>query len=313
SSLLLEEQEALLYNEPLMLSRIIAIVGPTASGKSDLGIFLAQKLQGEIISADSRQVYKGMDIGTGKVSKLEQKLVPHHLLDVADPKRDFSASRFKTLAQKAIKEISNKNKIPILVGGTGFYIDTLMGKFSLPAVKPNKKLREHLEKFSTDHLFKVLCNLDPERAASIDRHNKHRLVRALEIVLITGKPVPKLNPTIPYEILWLGVDPKNLEKRIKLRLDKRLEHGMIEEVIKLHRQGVSFKRLEKFGLEYYWMARYLQDKVTLEAMKSGLLQDIFQYSKRQMTWFKKNHDIHWVHTKSESLRLAQKFVEERKV
>jgi len=289
--------------------KIIAVIGPTASGKSGLGIFLAQKLKGEVISADSRQVYKGMDTGTGKVSKREQKLIPHHLLDVADPKRYFSASRFKKLAEKAIKEILKKGGVPVIVGGTGFYIDTLVGKFSLPEVKPNKKLRSHLEKFNTDHLFKVLKKLDPDRAAAIDKNNKPRLVRALEIVLITGKPVPKLDPTSHYQVLWLGVNSKDLGKRIKQRLEKRLKQGMIQEVKKLRCQGVSFKRLEKFGLEYYWVARYLQNKITLEKMKKELLQDIFQYSKRQMTWFKKNHDIHWIQNQNQALKLARKFAD----
>ncbi len=288
--------------------KIIVIVGPTASGKSDLAIQLAKRYGGEIISADSRQVYKGMDIGTGKVTKKGQELIRHYLLDVADPKKQFTVSDFEKLAEKAIKEISAKGKIPVIVGGTGFYIDILLGRMATAEVPPNKKLRANLEKLSVEHLFKRLRKLDPRRAETIDVHNKRRLVRALEIILSTGKPVPKLESSIKYQVLWIGLKPKDLEKRIKKRLDARLKRGMAREVKKLLRQGISHKRLYDFGLEYRWLSEYLKGKVSYQEMKEKLLRDIIGYSKRQMTWFKRNKEIHWVKNQKEMLALVNRFL-----
>ncbi|MEK7612980.1 MAG: tRNA (adenosine(37)-N6)-dimethylallyltransferase MiaA, partial [Patescibacteria group bacterium] len=169
------------------MKKVLVIVGPTASGKSGLAVRLAKKFKGEIISVDSRQVYKGLDIGTGKITKKEMKGVPHYLLDVANPKKQFSVSQYKKFADKIVRYIVLENRLPIIVGGTGFYIDTLAGKFSLPDVPPNKLLRRKLEKFDTEELFKMLKKKDPARAKTIDRHNKVRLIRALEIVNALGR------------------------------------------------------------------------------------------------------------------------------
>jgi len=296
--------------------KIVVIVGPTASGKSDLGIFLTQKFDGEIISADSRQVYRGMDIGTGKITKKEQQLVKHHLLDVANPKKVFTVSDFKKSGEKSIKKILNKHKTPFVVGGTGFYIDALVKDLALPEVPPDKELRKHFNNLSAEHLFKMLRKLDKKRAQTIDKHNKRRLIRALEIVKTTGKPVPELVSSIKYQILWLGLKPKNLEKRIKLRLDKRLKQGMVKEVKNLLRSGVSRKRLYDFGLEYRWISEYLAGKINYTEMKDGLYKAIVKYSKRQMTWFKRNKDIHWlalsgaegIKSQREAEKLIRKFI-----
>ncbi|HYE22370.1 MAG TPA: tRNA (adenosine(37)-N6)-dimethylallyltransferase MiaA, partial [Verrucomicrobiae bacterium] len=187
-----------------MKEKVIVIIGPTAVGKSTLGIKLAKKFRGEIISADSRQVYKGMDLGTGKVTKAEQKLVPHHLLDVTTPKRQFTVAHFTKLAKVAIKKIINKNKIPFVVGGTAFYIYSLIDDLKLPEVKPNLKLRKSLEKKSTEELFIILKNLDPRRAKTIDRNNRVRLIRAIEINIVSGKPVPQKKLTLSNHVLLLG-------------------------------------------------------------------------------------------------------------
>ncbi|OGM96234.1 MAG: tRNA (adenosine(37)-N6)-dimethylallyltransferase MiaA [Candidatus Yanofskybacteria bacterium RIFCSPHIGHO2_02_FULL_38_22b] len=302
-------------------TKIIVIVGPTASGKSDLAIKLARKYHGEIISADSRQVYLGMNIGTGKVTKKEQKIVKHYLLDAVSPKKQFTADAFKKLGEKASQEITAKHKIPIIVGGTGFYIDILLDRMAVAEVPPNKNIRTKLEKQSAEQLFKQLQKLDPRRAKNIDKHNKRRLVRSLEIVLITGKLVPpKQTYNIQhttYNILWIGLRSKNLEKRIKIRLDKRLSQGMIREVERLHQQGVSWKRLDDFGLEYRWISRYLQKvgsrKLKVERFKDSeyykeLLRDIVRYSKRQMTWFKRNKEITWIKNEREATKLVKHFV-----
>ncbi len=289
--------------------RFVVVVGPTASGKSDLGIKIARKFNGEIISADSRQVYRGMDIGTGKVTRQDQKLVKHWLLDVADPKRQFTASHYKRLAQKAIANILHRGKIPIIVGGTGLYIDILVYNLPLPEVKPNPLLRAQFDKLTVKNLFDKLRKLDPRRTKTIDRHNKRRLIRALEIVLSTKSPVPILDTRFysldsPHDTLWLGITlfKEKLAQRIKKRLDSRLKAGMIAETKRLHAQGLSWKRLESFGLEYKWIALYLQKKMTRKEMYTRLLHAIIQYSKRQMTWFKRNKNIHWI----KDLREAQK-------
>lgn len=276
--------------------KIVVVVGPTSSGKSGLGIKIARKFNGEVISADSRQVYLKMDIGTGKITKKEQKIVRHHLLDVASPKKQFTADDFKKLGEKAINDIINRAKIPIIVGGTGFYIDILLGRMSVAEVPPNQKLRAKLEKHSAEQLFKRLKKLDPQRAKTIESKNKRRLIRALEIVITTGKPVPKSNTkqNTKYSILWLGLRPQNLETRIKKRLDARLKQGMVKEVKNLLKSGVGKKRLYDFGLEYRWLARYLNKEIDYKGMKEGLLRDIIKYSKRQMIWFKRNKDIKWL-------------------
>ena len=297
----------------LKKTRIIAIIGPTASGKSNLGIFLARKFKGEIISADSRQIYRGLDIGTGKVNKKEQKLTKHHLLDVVNPKKVFTVSDFKKLGSKAIYDIVSHNKLPFIVGGTGFYIDALVRDVVLPEVPPNQKLRAELAKQSAEQLFSKLLALDSRRAKTVDAKNKVRLIRALEIILTTNESVPALNTNYgirdtKYDVLWLGLKPKNLEKIIESRLEKRLRQGMVSEVRNLLSSGVSKRRLHDLGLEYRWIEKYLAGEITRPEMQRGLLRDIIKYSKRQMTWFKRNKEIHWVKNSRESERLVRKFL-----
>ncbi len=289
--------------------KVIIIVGPTASGKSDLAIKLARKFNGEIISADSRQVYKEMDIGTGKVTKKEQKMAKHHLIDIVSPKRIFTADDFKKNGEKALEEILKKSKLPIIVGGTGFYIDVLLGRMQVAKVPPNPKLRAKLEKQTTEQLFNQIQKLDPERAKTIEPKNKRRLIRALEIIISTGKPVPTyhLKPQT-YNILWLGLKPKDLEEKIKLRLKKRIKQGMIKEVENLRKKGVSWKRLYDLGLEYRWISSYLRKEINYKEMNKGLLGDIIKYSKRQMTWFKRNKEIKWFDNSGATLAYCAKFL-----
>jgi tRNA dimethylallyltransferase len=274
------------------LSKIVVICGPTATGKSDYAVTLAKKINGEIISADSRQVYQCLDIGSGKITKKEMRGIPHHLLDVAHPRRAFSVAQYKKLADKAIKDIVKRNKTPIIVGGTGFYIDAVVFDRQLPAVKPNKELRKKLEKVSLEKLQKQLQQLDPERYDTIDIHNRVRLIRALEIVEAIGK-VPtalKLRGASPkYDIRWIYLDfPDDvLKQRIHDRLLKRMKQGMVKEVEQLHAQGLSWKRLEALGLEYRFVAQYLQSKLSKPELLTQLETAIWHYAKRQRTWFKK--------------------------
>lgn len=302
------------------MRKLIVIVGPTASGKTDLSIKLAKKFNGEIVSADSRQVYKGMDIGTGKITKKEMKGIPHYLLDVASPKRRFTVAQYQKLAFKAIKKIHKKNKIPFLVGGTGFYIQAVVDGLVIPEIKPDWKLRKKLEKKNASELFEMLRKLDPRRAKNIEKNNKRRLIRAMEIVLKSGKPVPMLairdpfsihldreRVSIGFKVLEIGIkkSPKELKKLIKKRLLARLKQGMVDEVKKLHKSGVSWKRLEEFGLEYRYIALYLQKKLSYNEMVEKLQKEIEHYTKRQLTWFKKDKRIHWIKNYQEAKQIIK--------
>jgi tRNA dimethylallyltransferase len=292
--------------------KLIAIVGPTASGKTALSIKLAKALHGEIISADSRQVYKGLDIGTGKVTRKEMSGVPHYLLDVANPKKRFSADDFLKKGQRALSTIRANKRIPILVGGTGLYVDALVGRVAFPRVPPNQKLRERLERLTTKQLFIRLKKLDPRRAVTIESRNPRRLVRALEIAHALGKS-PSLEEIVreqAYEILWLGLKPsdKKLQENIHSRLFERIRAGMIKEAEALHKQGLSYKRMEELGLEYRYLSLLLQKKITRNEFNLQLERAIRQYAKRQMRWFVRNPNIVWVKSYPQALKLAKKFI-----
>ncbi|KKT08294.1 MAG: tRNA dimethylallyltransferase [Parcubacteria group bacterium GW2011_GWA1_43_21] len=256
---------------PKKLPKILVILGPTASGKTALSIKLAKKINGEIISADSRQVYRGMDIGTGKVTKKEMVGIPHHLLDVADPKRVFSVAQYQKLANKVIADILKRDKMPIICGGTGLYIDSVIDGLILPAVPPNKKLRRDLAEKSVVELFAILKKLDPRRAKNIDSKNPVRLIRAIEIAKQLGT-VPTLKKSPQYDCLKIGIDPEPeiLRTKIHDRLIMRLRQGMMAEVKKLHSQGVSWQRLEDFGLEYRYLARLLHPSTGGKITKSTI-------------------------------------------
>ena len=279
--------------------KIIVILGPTATGKSDIAVMLAKKFNGEIISADSRQVYKGMDLGSGKITKKEMGSIPHYLLDVVNPKTLFSVAKYKTIAEKAIEKIIADGKNPIICGGTGFYIDSIVKNIILPNVKLNKKLRVKLEKYPAEKLFETLVKLSPSRAKNIDKHNKVRLVRAIEIAKALGNvPEIKEGPK-KYDFIFVGLDTKDqiLKDRIALRLNKRIKLGMINEIKNLHKHGVSWKRLESFGLEYRQTTLFLQNKITKDEMIHNLNNEIWHFVKRQRTWFKRNEKIRWFEPK----------------
>jgi tRNA dimethylallyltransferase len=277
--------------------KIIVILGQTATGKSDFAVEVAKKINGKIISADSRQVYKGMDLGTGKVTKKEMEGIPHFMLDIVSPKnKTFSVSQFQKMANKKIKEILDKKNIPIVCGGTGYYIDSLINSLPFPEVLPNKKLRKELEAKDTTELFEILKKIDKDRAKNIDTKNRVRLIRAIEIAKELGK-VPKLKKTQKeYETIKIGLTfpDKELKGRIYERLIKRIKKGMIKEVEKLHESGVSWKKLESFGLEYRYVSFYLQKKMTKEEMIEKLFSAIWHFAKRQKTWFKRDKEIIWI-------------------
>jgi tRNA dimethylallyltransferase len=284
------------------MKKIIVIVGPNAVGKSALAITLARKFNGEIISTDSRQVYRGLNIGTGKVTKKEMRGVTHHLLDVADPKKQFNVSDYVKIARKNLEEIFSRNHIPIICGGTGLYIDALLGNISIPEIPPNPKLRKELEHKSLEELFEILKNLAPERAQNIDKNNPRRLIRAIEITtaasrtqkILPALPIQKWAPT-RLKIFWcaLRLPESKLKKKIAARLRARLKRGMISEVKKLHARGLSWKRMEELGLEYRYISRYLRGLITKDEMIEKLQSESWYYAKRQYTWFKKNKNIRW--------------------
>lgn len=337
--------------------KIVVVVGPTASGKSEFAIKLAKKYNGEIISADSQQVYKGLDIGTGKVPGTWRRVslvvgrwslakdkrlktkdryifvyknIAHHCIDFVSPKRQYTVADFKRDGERALQDILARGKTPIICGGTGQYVDALLMDQALPEVPPNLKLRTKLEKKTTTELFTELKKKDPARAASIDPHNPRRLIRALEIIAATGKPVPPLpspglgrarearlawersktiaGTTLDLEIHYLNPPREVLYKRIEKRLKGWLKQGLLEEIKKLHNPpaggGVTWKRIEQFGLEYKHIAQYLRsgpplfqggarggEKSTRNFLNSPLytesLKSIKNYAKRQQTWFKK--------------------------
>ena len=376
-------------------NKIIIVLGPTASGKSELAVKLAKKFNGEIISADSRQVYKGMDIGSGKVegkwqtiypkknsrsaknlrieneklyknsacaiwiprrrrsplagkgarktdcasatlSGIEKederkrarkvflyKNIPHYCIDYVSPRRVYTAVDFKKCAEKAIEDILSRGKIPIICGGTGFYISAALGQIDIPEVEPDWKLRKKLEKKTPEELFKMLKKLDPERAKAIDAKNPRRLIRAIEIALISHQssavsrqPLKSEGRKLKAEsCLFIGIKlpQEELKKKIKKRLIERIKQGMIKEVKKLKEKGVSWKRLYDFGLEYRWVSLYLRKKITEKEMIEKLYSEICKYAKRQMVWFKKYApEAKWVKNYREAEQLCQKFLQNKK-
>jgi tRNA dimethylallyltransferase len=306
------------------LNKIIVILGPTSSGKTKLAVDLAQKYNGEIVSADSRQVYKGMDIGTGKdldsyklkAKSSKLKVVPYHLIDVVSPKSDFNLAKYQKLAFQAIDDILARNKLPILVGGTGLYLQAVIDGYALSSVKPNKKLRAKLEKKSVAELYlniKKINNKFAEKINESDWKNKRRLIRYIEI-LQTKNVSNSLSPK-KYNTLIIGLSclKEILNERIKKRLIERLENeDMIGEVKILHQEGLGWKKLEGFGLEYKFISFYLQEKLDYDEMVEKLFIAIRQYARRQMSWFRRwerqGAKINWVKNKLEAEKLIKNFV-----
>lgn len=292
-------------------NKIIVILGPTSSGKSSVAIELAREFDGEIISADSRQIYRGLDIGTGKVTKEEQALAKHHMIDIVSPMTNFSAAQFKKKSEKIIKTILKRGKIPIICGGTGFWIKALVDDVVYPEVKPDYKLRAELEKKSIEELLLLLKEQDTRRAESIDKKNKVRLIRALEICSVLGKVPTITNNQNKYQFLQVGIDlPKeklhqNIEKRLRLRFDE----GMISEVEKLHKEKkISWKKMESFGLGYLWIAKYFQKQLPEKELFEKIFQAEKDYAKRQMTWFEKDKRIIWLETSKSIKETAKDFL-----
>lgn len=317
--------------------KIIVILGPTASGKTKLAVKLASKFNGEIVSADSRQVYRGMDIGTGKdledyrvkirnskheirnkskiqISKIKTATIPHHLIDVVSPNINFNVAKWLKLTHRAIADILERGKTPFVVGGTGLYISALVLGYKLPGTKPDAQLRKKLEKQSLEKLLIQLEKLDLAIYKKIDKKNKRRVVRAIEICLSHPEGeqmfahLPKKNkPNFDFLIIGIAKPRNETIKLIDKRTEKQLKQGMIQETELLHRNGVSWKRLDSFGLEYRWVSKYLRGELTREEMIEKLKISVHQFAKRQMTWFRKVKNIRWVKDYSEAKKLYSRF------
>lgn len=289
--------------------QVIAIVGPTAAGKTSLSVALAQKFSGEVVSADSRQIYKGLDLGTGKVTEREMRGVRHHLLDIVSPSETYTATDFLRDGSKAVAAILKRNYLPIIAGGTLFYVDVLLGRVTPAEVPPNKALRKALEEYDTETLFEMLKEQDSQYAASIDKDNPRRLIRALEIIDLPGEiPKPKKQVRYHYLILGIKVGKDTLQKSIHVRLKKRLGAGMLKEVEGLLEQGLSHKRLETLGIEYKYLSRHLRGQIDLNTAKKEIETKSWQYAKRQLTWLRRDKEVRWV--TSGDVKEAEKMVTE---
>lgn len=278
---------------------LLVILGPTASGKTGLGVQLASRLDGEILSADSRQVFRGMSLGSGKDLD-EYGDVPYHLIDIVEPESDYSVFHYQKDFFNAYEEICNRHKLPIMVGGTGLYIDAVTQNYVLKEVPINHELRDELQPLSLEQLQQKLLAIKPDQHNQTDLLVRPRLVRAIEIALAEQEdPQPSPNyPTIRPLILGIQWPRSELRARITARLKERFELGMVEEVETLHRAGVSYERLEFFGLEYRFIARYLKGELNYNDMFQKLNSQIHQFAKRQDTWFRKmqrrGDEIHWL-------------------
>lgn len=278
------------------LPKLIVILGPTACGKSGLGVVLAKKYGGEIVSADSRQVYRGLDLGTGKITPQEMEGVPHHLLDVADPGEQYSVARFQPMAYEAIDGILSRGRLPFLVGGTGLYLRAVAEGYVFHKAPPDPALRGELEALPIEALRQRLT----AGGVALDEdcfHNRPRLVRLLEKHLGGEDPHTEAERDPRYDVLTLGVGyPREIVcQRIDDRLIARLDAGMMEEVENLRKNGVSDEFLEGLGLEYRYILRYLTGAIpNEEALILELGQAIKRFAKRQVSWFKKDKDVHWL-------------------
>jgi tRNA dimethylallyltransferase len=282
---------------------LIAIVGPTAVGKSQLALQLAQSLGGEIINADSRQVYRYMDIGTNKPSLAERALVPHHLIDVVDPDEDFSLAIYHQLAIEAVDAIQRKGKLPLLVGGSGLYVWSLVEGWKIPQVPPNRELRHKLEararQEGSNSLYQELQNVDPLAAAKIHPNNTRRIIRALEIYRMTKKPPSQLQrqrkPGFPTIIIGLTLERSELYRRIDCRVDKMMQKGLVEEVARLLKIGYSFSLPFMSGIGYKQISQYFRGELTLAEAMDKIKYETHRLVRHQYAWFRPSDTrIHWL-------------------
>lgn len=303
--------------------KLIVILGPTACGKTSWSLRLAKKITGEIISADSRQIYKKMRIGTAREQGEWRREgihksyfiqdVPHHLLNFLDPGKNFTVAEFRDRAIKNIKLAYKHGNQPMLVGGTGLYISALVDNFQIPHIAPNKRLRTSLAEKDNEELFRLLESIDEESAKKIDKNNKRRIIRALEVSILSGEPFSsqKLKGESIFEVLKIGIDVEREElfKRIDNRIDNMMEHGLLEEVKSLVDKKYNWELASMSGIGYRQFREYFEGKISLEEAVAQLKKDTKKYAKRQMTWFRRDKDIVWVRDYGEVEAMVVNFLE----
>ncbi len=291
--------------------KLIVILGATGSGKSELAVKLARKFNGQIVSADSRQLYQEMDIGTAKITKKQMAGIPHHLINRVKPNQEFALAQYKKEAIGIIKDIQKRNQLPFLVGGTGLYIQAVVDNLQIPQVRPDKKLRNELEKLTNQQLYQRLKKLDPLALQIIDLNNKRRMIRALEVCLKTKKPFSqqKQKGRALFNVLQIGLklDKKTLGKRINQRVEKMFKAGLVQEVeklIKKYRPDLP----SMSGIGYQEIILYLQNKITLQQAKELIKLHTRQYARRQMTWFKRDQRIIWLDNYKKAEQAIKQFL-----
>lgn len=308
--------------ETKILPKLIVILGSTASGKTDWGLKLAKKFNGEIISADSRQVYKKMNIGTAKIpgewrrNGLRKTYyvedIPHHLIDFLDPGKTFAVSEFRDKAIKYIKLTNKEGRIPLLVGGTGLFIHAVVDNLEIPRVAPNKQLRKSLEDKSNEELMKLLKTLDPKSAGTVDSKNTRRIIRALEVCILSGVPFSEqqIKGDQIFDVLQIGlkVSREVLYERIDERIDSMMKLGLLEEVKNLLKQKYDWSLSSMSGIGYRQFKGYLAGEYNLEKAIELLKRDTRRYAKRQITWFKRDPRIKWCHEYKEAEKLVNDFL-----
>ena len=290
----------------MALPKLIVILGTTACGKSGLGVELARHVGGEIVSADSRQVYRGLDLGTGKVTEEEMGGIPHHLLDVVEPNESYSVAQFQRDAYAAIDDILARGKVPLLVGGTGLYVRAVAEGYTFRDSQPNPALRAELEQKSASELYAMFQEKTGRTLSGGEENNRHRLVRTMEKIL-SGEDLTETPRAPRYQVLQLGMTypREELCRRIDERLLRRLDDGMVEEVARLREEGATDAFLEGLGLEYRYILWYLTGKLpSKEALIDELGRAIKRFAKRQMVWFQKDRDVLWLDTAGDPLAQA---------
>lgn len=304
------------------LPKVLCIIGPTSSGKTALSLALAKKFNGEIINADARQIYRGFDIGTGKakgewIKMYDQDVysiegISHHLIDHASPNAVSTVAEWKTEALKCVHQIIERKHLPMIVGGTGLYIQSLVDSYEMPSVPPQPALRERMSQQSLSELVEELRRVDPISAQTVDLKNPRRVMRAIEVATVSGTSFfeQRQKKAATVDPLFIAIEwtPEELRERINKTIDQMLEKGWIDEVKSLHEQGIEWGAPAMTSLGYREIGAFLREEISREQMIEKIKIYTWQYAKRQMTWFRKEKRIHWIKTEEEAERLIQEWM-----